>query len=102
MKEKIYVEINGIKLAIVTEDGANYVEAVADSVREQMNSMLAAQKNCTLIEAALFTAMSLQSKCVEDEKMIKNLETQIDLYQASVNRLRIENEDLRARLEERN
>ena len=102
MKEKIYVEINGIKLAIVTEDGASYVEDVADSVREQMNSMLASQKNCTLIEAALFTAMSLQSKCVEDEKMIKNLETQINLYQASVNRLRIENEDLRARLEERN
>ena len=29
MKEKIYVEINGIKLGIVTEDGAEYVQSVA-------------------------------------------------------------------------
>ena len=60
MKEKIYIEINGIKLGIVTEDGREYVEGIAKAVADQINQMLNAQKNCTLIEAAMFTAMNLQ------------------------------------------
>lgn len=101
MKEKIYVEINGIKLGIVTEDGAEYVERIAKELQEQLNGMMRAQRNCTLIEATLFTAMNLQSKCEEDDKKIKNLETQLTLYQANVNRLKIENEELRTRLSQR-
>ncbi len=98
MKEKIYVEINGIKLGIVTEDGAEYVEKIAEELREKIDAIIKAQRNCTLIEASLFTALNLQSKSDEDDKKIKNLETQLTLYQANVNRLRLENEDLRTRL----
>ena len=98
MKEKIYVEINGIKLGIVTEDGAEYVDNIAEELREKIDAIIRAQRNCTLIEASLFTALNLQSKSDEDDKKIKNLETQLTLYQANVNRLRLENEDLRTRL----
>lgn len=98
MKEKIYVEINGIKLGIVTEDGQEYVERIAEELRDKINAIIKAQRNCTLIEASLFTALNLQSKSDEDDKKIKNLETQLTLYQANVNRLRLENEDLRTRL----
>lgn len=98
MKEKIYVEINGIKLGIVTEDGEAYVQNIVRSVQEQINQMTGAQKGCTLIEAALFTALNLQSKCEENDKRIKNLETQVSLYQSNVNRLRIENEELKEKL----
>ena len=101
MKEKIYVEINGIRLGIVTEDGAEYVNKVAQELQAQLNGMMKAQRNCTLIEASLFTAMSLQSKCSEDDKRIKNLEAQLAIYQAQVNRLRVENEELRTRLSQR-
>lgn len=101
MKEKIYVEINGIKLGIVTEDGAEYVEGIAAQLQSQLNAMMSAQRNCTLIEASLFTAMSLQSKCSEDDKKIKNLEAQLAIYQAQVSRLRVENEELRTRLSQR-
>ncbi|MBO5313539.1 MAG: cell division protein ZapA [Clostridia bacterium] len=98
MKEKIYVEINGIKLGIVTEDGAEYVEQIARDVESKLQAMLKGQKNCTLLEASLFTTMSLHSKSLEDDKRIKNLETQLALYQANVHRLRVENEELRTRL----
>ncbi len=98
MKEKIYVEINGIKLGIVTEDGAEYVEKIAEELRKKIDAIIKVQRNCTLIEASLFTALNLQSKSDEDDKKIKNLETQLTLYQANVNRLRLENEDLRTRL----
>lgn len=101
MKEKIYVEINGIKLGIVTEDGAEYVEKIAEELREKIDAIIRAQRNCTLIEASLFTALNLQSKSDEDDKKIKNLETQLTLYQANVNRLRLENEDLRTRLSQK-
>lgn len=101
MKEKIYVEINGIRLGIVTEDGREYVEKIAEELQEQLNSMMRAQRSCTLIEASLFTGMSLQSKCDEDDKKIKNLEAQLAIYQAQVSRLRVENEELRTRLSQR-
>lgn len=101
MKEKIYVEIKGIKLGIVTEDGQEYVEKIAAELEEQLSAMMRAQKNCTLVEASLFTAMSLHSQCQENEKKLKNVETQLAIYQANVNRLRIENEELRTRLSQR-
>ena len=101
MKEKIYVEINCIKLGIVTEDGGEYVEKIAQELREKLEGVIKAQRNCSLIEAALFTALNLQSKSDEDDKKIKNLETQLNLYQINVNRLRAENEDLRTRLSQK-
>ncbi len=98
MKEKIYVEIAGIKLGIITEDGGEYVKKVASTVEEQIKSMLRAQRSCSLVEAALFSAMNYCSKGEEDSKKVKNLEAQIALYQANVNRLKKENEELRSKL----
>ncbi|MBQ7225937.1 MAG: cell division protein ZapA [Clostridia bacterium] len=101
MKEKIYVEIKGIRLGIITEDGREYVESIVKQLEEQLNGVMGGQRGCTLIEAALFAGLSLQSKSVEDDKKIKNLETQLTLYQANVNRLKAENEELRTRLAQR-
>ena len=98
MKEKVYVEIAGIKLGIVTEDGASYVERIASSVEEQITAMIKSQRNCSLVEAALFSAMNYCSKGEEDAKKVKNLETQVALYQANLNRLKRENEELRIKL----
>ena len=101
MKEKIFVEINGIRLGIVTEDGREYVEKVAQELQGTLDAIMKGQRSCTLVEASLFAAMNLQSKSDEDDKRIKNLETQLAIYQANVNRLRIENEELRTRLSQR-
>ena len=98
MKEKIYVEISGIRLGIVTEDGAEYVKEVAKGVEADITKMLKSQRNCSLVEAALFSSMSYYSRATEGEKRVKNLETQIALYQANVNRLKKENEELRIKL----
>lgn len=98
MKEKIYVEIAGIRLGIVTEEGAEYVEGVARAVEDKIKLMTKSQRNCSLVEAALFCAMNYYSSATEGEKKLKNLETQIALYQANVNRLKKENEELRTKL----
>jgi cell division protein ZapA (FtsZ GTPase activity inhibitor) len=99
MKEKFYVEIGGVKLGIVSEDGAEYVTAVANAVNDKINAMVAKNRNCSLLEAALFCALDSYSSGEGDAKKVKNLEAQIALYQANVNRLKKENEELRAKLQ---
>lgn len=98
MKEKIYVEICGIKLGIITEDGREYVENVASKVENEIKEILKNKKNCSLVEAAIFCAMSHSSQGGEDSMKVRNLETQIALYQANLNRMRKENEELRQKL----
>lgn len=98
MKEKIYVEIAGIKLGIVTEEGEGYVKEIAGSVENDIKKMTKSQRNCSLVEASLFLSMNYYSRATENEKRVKNLETQIALYQANVNRLKKENEELKLKL----
>lgn len=98
MKEKIYVEIMGIRLGIMADEGEEYVKKVASQVEESISKMLKGQKNCSLVEASLFCAMSYYSSLSESESKLKNLEAQVALYQASVNRLKKENEELQSRI----
>lgn len=98
MKEKFYVEIAGVKLGIVSEEGREYVDTVADAVNEKITKILRTQRNCSLVEASIFCAMDFYSTGSSDTRRLKNLEAQIALYQANVNRLKKENEELRAKL----
>ncbi len=97
MKEKICVEIAGIKLNILSEDGRTYVEEVAKTVEDEVFEIIK-NKKCTLIEAALFCAMTHLGQGGESSVKVRNLETQIALYQANLNRLKKENEELREKL----
>lgn len=98
MKEKFYVDIAGIKLGIVSEEGKDYVDSIAKAVNDRIYQMTRNQRNCSLVEAAIFCAMDFYSTCESDEKKLKNLEAQIALYQVNVNRLKRENEELQAKL----
>lgn len=98
MKEKFYVEIAGVKLGIVSEEGQEYVQNIAKAVNDKINRMVFSQKNCSLVEAAIFCAMDFYSTGENDSRKVKNLEAQIALYQANVNRLKKENEELKAKL----
>ena len=98
MKEKFYVDIAGITLGIVSEEGKDYVDYIAKTVNDRIMSMTGTQKNCSLVEAAIFCAMDFYSTCESDEKKLKNLDSQRALYQVNVNRLKRENEELQAKL----
>ena len=98
MKQKFFVEIAGVRLGIISEDGQEYVESVAKAVNDRINQMVKGRKNCSLVEAAIFCAMDFYSTGEGDDRKIKNLEAQIALYQANVNLLKKENEELKAHL----
>ncbi len=98
MKQKFYVEIAGVRLGIVSEEGQEYVETIARAVNDKINQMVRSQKNCSLVEAAIFCAMDCYSTGQSDGRKVKNLEAQVALYQANVSRLKKENEELRAKL----
>lgn len=100
MKQKYFVEIAGIKLGVVSEQGREYVEGVARDVSDIILNMVRTKKNCSLVEASLFCAMDFYSSSSTDSRRLKNLEAQIALYQANVNRLKQENEELRRKLSE--
>ena len=98
MKEKFYVDIAGIKLGIVSEEGKEYVDSIAKAVNDRIYQMTRNQRHCSLVEAAIFCAMDFYSTGAGDSRKLKNLEAQIALYQANVNRLKKDNEELRAKL----
>ncbi len=98
MKQKFNVEIAGVRLGIVSEEGQEYVEGIARAVNDRINQMVRSQKHCSLVEASIFCAMDFFSTGQSDARKVKNLEAQIALYQANVNRLKKENEELRAKL----
>lgn len=98
MKQRFFVEIAGIRLGVVSEREREYVEGVAKEVSDKITHMVSTKKNCSLVEAALFCAMDFYSSSSTDERRLKNLEAQIALYQANVNRLKQENEELKAKL----
>lgn len=98
MKQKYFVEIAGVRIGVVSEQGQEYVEGVAGEVDKIISEMLRTKKNCSLVEAALFCAMDFYSSGSTDSRKLKNLEAQIALYQANVNLLKKENAELRERL----
>jgi vacuolar-type H+-ATPase subunit E/Vma4 len=44
MKQKFFVEIAGVRLGIISEDGQEYVESVAKAVNDRINQMDQAEK----------------------------------------------------------
>lgn len=100
MKQKISVEIAGVKLSILSEEGEEYITKIAEKVDGDIRQIMKSQKGTSLIEAALFMAMTYSSQGGEDSMKVRNLETQIALYQANLNRMRKENEELRTQLSE--
>lgn len=98
MKEKFNVEIAGVKLGLVSEEGKEYVDSVCASIEERLTQLMRSQRNCSLLEAALFCALDLYSSSEANEKKLKNLEAQVALYQVNVTRLKRENEELQTKL----
>jgi cell division protein ZapA (FtsZ GTPase activity inhibitor) len=94
MKERYNVEIADINLTIISDESEEFVNSTVEKINERVNDMIARNKRCSKLDAALLCALDYCGEYQKAERRIRNLEAQISLYDANLKRLR---EDLAAK-----
>ena len=56
-KNKVHVKIGGASYTIVTEDEAEYVEALADEISENMRAIINSNPSLSMTQAAVLVAL---------------------------------------------
>lgn len=98
--EKYDIEIAGIAMTVKTDENEDFVRYVVDELDRRINEMTMKNIRCSKTEAALLSALDYCCDKIRLEKKVKNLEAQVALYTANVNRLKSENTELKERLGE--
>ena len=57
-KNKVHVKIGGASYTIVTEDEAEYVEALADEISENMRAIINSNPSLSMTQAAVLVALN--------------------------------------------
>ncbi|MCD7775966.1 MAG: cell division protein ZapA [Firmicutes bacterium] len=100
--DKYDIEIGDIAMTVKTDENEDFVRFVVDELNAQLSAMLSKNPHCTKLEAALLSALEYDCERIRLEKKVKNLEAQVALYTANVNRLKAENQTLRRSAESAN
>ncbi|MCD7747382.1 MAG: cell division protein ZapA [Firmicutes bacterium] len=97
--EKYDIEIGDIAMTVKTDENEDFVRFVVNELNDRIDAMMAKNPHCTRLEAALLSALDYNCDKIRLEKKVKNLEAQVALYTANVNRLKAENQALREKTE---
>lgn len=98
--EKYDIEIAGIAMTVRTDENEDFVRYVVAELDNRIGEMTMRNIRCSKTEAAILSALDYCCDKIRLEKKVKNLEAQVALYTANVNRLKSENQDLKERLGE--
>lgn len=98
--EKYDIEIAGIAMTVRTDENEDFVRYVVAELDNRISEMTMRNIRCSKTEAAILSALDYCCDKIRLEKKVKNLEAQVALYTANVNRLKSENQDLKERLGE--
>lgn len=98
--EKYDIEVAGIAMTVKTDENEDFVKYVVAELDGRIRTMTQKNMNCSKTEAAILSALDYCCEKIRFEKKIKNLEAQVALYTANVNRLKSENQELKAKLGE--
>lgn len=96
MKERYNIKITDIQLTILSDEPEDFVYATVNQLDERIRNLAVQNKRCSKLDAALLCALDSLGEKIKDEKKIRNLEHQIELYEATNKRLREELEHLRS------
>ncbi len=96
--EKYDIEIAGIAMTVKTDENEDFVNFVVGELDKRINEMTRHNLRCSKTEAALLCALEYNCDRARLEKKVKNLEAQVALYTANVNRLKTENAELKEKL----
>ncbi len=98
--EKYDIDIAGISMTIRTDENEDFVRYVVSELDKRIVDMTVRNLRCSKTEAAILSALDYCCDKIRLEKKVKNLEAQVALYSANVNRLKAENSDLKEKLGE--
>ena len=99
-KNKVHVKIGGASYTIVTEDEAEYVEALADEISENMRAIINSNPSLSMTQAAVLVALDNASK--KATASADNLRAQIKDYLEDSARARMEVDVARREVERLN
>lgn len=97
-KKKYNLEIAGMPLAIVTDEPASFVESIVVKLNERISEMTASSYRISTLDAALLCSIDYLGDKLKAEKRIRNLESQVSLYEDNIQRLREELDEVKTQL----
>ena len=99
IKRKVDVNIAGITMSLITDESDEFVNTVVSRMDDRMKALLQNVKRSQL-DAAMLCAIAFCGDKITAEKRVRNLETQVSLYDVNMRRLKEEVAELKARLGE--
>ncbi len=97
--EKYDIEIADVAMTVRSDENEDFVGYVVAEIDNMIKQITAKNPRCSKLEAAILCALDYCSEKVKLQKKVKNLEAQVALYTANVNRLKAENAELREKLD---
>ena len=76
-KNRVQVKIGGATYTIVTEDDAQYVEALAEEINNEIRSVCNSNPSLSITQAAVLVALDQTDACKKASASADNLRVQI-------------------------
>lgn len=96
MKNKCTITISGIQLTVHTDYEEAFVNALAENVSGQMDSVLQASPYSSKLDAALLLLLDMTDRCAHLESENGKLKRDLETMRLDLEIQRIENEKLTA------
>lgn len=95
-KKKYTVEIAGTSLTIVSDEGDTFVKNVTSKLNTRMNELVKSSFRISALDAAILCALDYLGEGLKAEKKVRNLETQLELYEVKMKNMSEELEKYRS------
>jgi len=99
MKQRYNVEVVDIPMGIISDDGEEFVKKIAETVDTRVRELTATTKYLSNVEALILLAMDYCGEKAKADRKIKSLETQVEILEANLRRLRVESASAAAEAE---
>ena len=81
-KKRYNIQIAGIQFTVLSDEPEDFVLSTVDMLDRRVSDLFVHNKRCSKLDAAILCALDEMSERRKAEKKIRNLETQISLYEA--------------------